>query len=389
MTEKLYDKDSHLFSFRARVTGCESAKDGWAVTLDRTAFFPEGGGQPADTGTLGEAFVADVHIKDDVIYHYVNQPLTVGETVDGEVDAEKRLRRMQNHSGEHIVSGLVHRMCGYDNVGFHMGERCTTVDFSGELSAQQLEHVEYAANAVIRDNRPVRSWYPDAEELAALDYRSKKELTGAVRLVEVKGVDLCACCAPHVSFTGEIGQIKFLSAERHRGGMRVEMLCGMDALEDYRIRLEAASEVSRLLSVPREKIASGVERVLGEQERQKERIAALSMELAGLKADKLGVTGGNHCVFDSVLDEVALRELANLLAERCGGLAAVFSGSGGEGWRYVIASRHIDLRAHSKTINAAIGGRGGGSPLMLQGRAAGTEEELRHAVNALCLDKNG
>ena len=387
MTEKLYDRDSHLFSFRARVTGCEPAKDGWAVTLDRTAFFPEGGGQSADTGTLGEARVSDVRIKNDIIKHYVNQPLPVDAEVTGEVDAEQRLRRMQNHSGEHVLSGLVHRTFGYENVGFHMGQDCMTIDFGGELTAEDLEKLEREANAVIRENRPIRAWYPESEELTALDYRSKKELSGAVRLVEVKGVDLCACCAPHVSRTGEIGLLKILSAERHRGGMRLEVLCGLDAWEDYARRLEVATEVSRLLSVPREKIAGGVERLLAERDRQKERIAALSLELARRMAEELGTTEGSHCVFDTVLDEVALRELTNLLAERCGGLAAVFSGSEQEGWRYIIASRRHDLRALTKSINAAVNGRGGGSSLMLQGRCAGAEEQLRSAVNGLCLDK--
>jgi len=386
MTEKLYDHDSRLFSFRALVLACEPAQRAWAVTLDRTAFFPEGGGQGADRGRIGPAEVLDVQEKDNIIYHYVNLPLEPGSTVTGQVDEQLRLRRMQNHSGEHIVSGLAHSLFGYDNVGFHMGEGCMTIDFSGELDDGQLMRLEQAANRVVWEDRPVRAWYPGAEELRELEYRSKKELKGEVRLVEIKGVDLCACCAPHVSSTGEIGLIRILNAERHRGGMRLEVVCGRDALEDALRRHAATVAVSQALSVPQDKIASGVGRLLGEQERQKERIAALSLELARLKAEALGRTEGNHCVFDSVLDEVALRELTNLLADNCGGLAAVFSGSDAEGYRYIIASRRYDLRALTRRINEAVGGKGGGSSLMIQGRASKDAETIRKAVDSLRLD---
>ena len=383
MTEKLYDSDSHLFSFRAAVTACEAAGEGCALELDRTAFFPEGGGQLADTGYIGEARVTGVKEKDGRIWHYVNLSTEAGTPVCCEVDAEQRLRRMQNHSGEHVLSGITHRLFGYENVGFHMGGDCMTIDFSGELSGEELRRIETLANEAVRADLPVRVWYPDAEELAALSYRSKKELSGAVRLVEIKGIDLCACCAPHVSRTGEIGLIKILSAERHRGGMRLSVICGMDALEDYRRRLESAGAVSRLLSVPREKIAAGVERVLSEQAGQKERMIELETALARRMAEEYPRTEGNLLVFDSLLGDNALRELVNLLAEKCGGFAAAFSGSDEKGYRYIIGSRRVDLRAKSRAINAAVGGRGGGSPEMIQGRAGGTEAEIRRALAEL------
>lgn len=380
MTEKLYYEDSHLFAFSALVTGCEAGKKGWLITLDRTAFFPEGGGQPADTGWIGPAQVTDVHEREGRILHYTDRPLTVGERFDCEIDAEQRLRRMQNHSGEHIFSGLTHGRHGLENVGFHMGADCMTIDFSGELSEDQLQQIETLANEAIRADLPIRTWYPAAEELAALDYRSKKELTGAVRLVEIKGIDLCACCAPHMKSTGAVGTVKILSAERHRGGMRLTVICGLDALDDYRRRLESAGAVSRLLSVPREKIAAGVERILGEQAKLKERAAALENELARRMAAELPETEGNLCVFDSLLGDVALRELVNALAAKCGGFAAAFSGSDAEGWRYIIGSRHVDLRARSREINAAIQGRGGGSPEMIQGSCRATQAEITEAL---------
>ncbi len=383
MTEKLYYEDAYLSWFSAVVTACESVKDGYAVQLDRTAFFPEGGGQSADTGWIGEALVQDVHERGGEILHYCDRALTPGEQVTCALDWEQRYRRMQNHSGEHALSGLAHSLFELDNVGFHMGEECMTIDFSAELSREQLEQLETAVNEAVRANVPIRVWFPDREELAALDYRSKKELEGDVRIVELQGVDRCACCAPHVRSTGEIGCVKILTAERHRGGMRLEVLCGMDALDDYRRRQESAARISALLSVPRDRIAPAVERLLEQQERQKERVAALSMELARLRAEATPYTEGSLCVFDSVLDEVALRELANLLMKRCAGIAGVFSGSDGEGYRYIIGSEHTDLRANAKSINAALKGKGGGSPSMIQGRCQETENAIRTFFQAL------
>lgn len=384
MTEKLYYEDSKLFFFLARVTACEAGKNGFLLELDRTAFFPEGGGQPADTGYIGEARISDVHEREGRILHTADRYVAPGTELIGGVDAEQRLRRMQNHSGEHILSGVTHRLFGYDNVGFHMGAEGMTIDFSGELDEAQLRQIETLANEAVRADLPIRTWYPSPEELETLDYRSKKELEGAVRLVEIKGIDLCACCAPHVGRTGEVGLVKILSAERHRGGMRLTVICGLDALDDYRRRLESAGAVSRQLSVPQEKIAEGVARVLGEQAKLKERAAALETELARRMAAEQAESGGNLCAFvpGELLGEVALRELANALADKCGGFAAVFAGGDEAGWRYIIGSRHLDLRAMSRAINAAIRGRGGGSPEMIQGRAQATEAELRAAVDS-------
>ena len=378
MTEKLYYTDSHLFTFEAVVTDCrETEKGAWAVELDRTAFFPEGGGQPTDTGSLGPASVRGVRERDGRILHLTDKPLSVGECYSGRLDAEQRLRRMQNHSGEHIVSGLIHRLYGFENVGFHMGADCMSMDYSGELGSAELERIERLANETVRDNLPVRAWFPEPGELELLPYRSKKELHEAVRLVEIPGVDLCACCAPHVSFTGEIGLIKILNAERHRGGVRLSALCGMDALDDHRKRQESAAEISALLSVPRDKVAPAVQRLLDERDALKERAAELSLRLVDALAGSAAPTEGNICVFNPGLDEIASRELVNRLMERCGGFAAVFVGSDAEGWRYIIGSRHIDLRAGAKALNAALNGRGGGRPEMIMGQAAASEETIR------------
>lgn len=376
MTIKLYDIDSHLREFTATVTFCEEAKGGFALTLNRTAFFPEGGGQQADTGSIGPARVRDVQEKGGAILHYTDMPLPVGESFACALDFERRLRRMQNHTGEHIVSGLVYREFGFDNVGFHMGPDCMTMDYSGELSWEELMRVEQLANEAVRADLPIRAWYPGESELAEMFYRSKKEIDGALRLVEIPGIDRCACCAPHVARTGEVGVVKLLTAERHRGGVRVTALCGLDAVEDYRRRQESVAAVSGLLSVPRNDIAPAVARLLENQSAQKERIAALSLELARLRAETVAPGAELALVFDAVLDEVALRELVNLLAEKRP-IAAAFSGSDETGWRYIIGSRSVDLRAKARDINAGINGRGGGSPAMIQGSARADEKTIR------------
>ena len=388
MTEKLYYQNSHLFTFDALVLDCRVEKKGWSVVLDRTCFFPEGGGQPADTGIIASARVWDVHERAGEIRHYTDAPLTVGERVRGSVDAEQRLRRMQNHSGEHILSGLVHSAFGYDNVGFHMGADCMIIDFSGELSWEQLMELETQVNAVIRDNLPLHIWFPSGEELQTLAYRSKLELTENVRIVEIPGVDRCACCAPHVERTGEVGLLKILDSQRHRGGQRVSVICGMDALEDYRLRQDSVTEISRALSAKRDEVTRAVQRLQLEQQGMKERCDALSLALIRYMAEAEAETAGNIILFDAVLGEIAQRELVNLLMEKAGGLAAVFCGSEEKGWRYIIGSRSLDLRALTKSVNAAIDGRGGGTPQMIQGSARGAASRIREGLNSLYASTN-
>ena len=383
MTEKLYYQDSHLFTFEAAVLDCRKEKKGYSVVLDRTAFFPEGGGQLADTGVLGGVRVLDVHERGGEIRHYTDAPLEIGAHVEGFVDAEQRLRRMQNHSGEHILSGLVHNAYGFNNVGFHMGAECMIIDFSGELTWEQLTELETRANEVVRQNIPLHIWFPDASELQSLEYRSKLELTENVRIVEIPGVDRCACCAPHVERTGEVGIVKILDSQRHRGGVRVSVVCGLDALEDYRARQESVTEISRALSAKRGEVTRAVQRVLNEQQSMKERCDALSLALIRYMAEGEPETAGNILVFDATLGEIAQRELVNRLMEKAGGFAAVFCGSNEDGWRYIVGSRCLDLRAMSREINAAIQGRGGGTPQMIQGSARADRAEIEAGLRAL------
>ena len=370
MTEKLYYIDSHMKTFTATVTSCE--KDGglYLVTLDRTAFFPEGGGQLGDSGNIGDALVFDTHEKDGRILHYVNRPLDTGHTYGCVVDWEKRFRRMQNHSGEHIVSGLVHKKYGYNNVGFHMGSDVVTIDFDGELTREQLSEIEREANYAVAANYKVTATFPSEETLKTLEYRSKLELTENVRIVEIENVDVCACCAPHVSSTAEVGTVRILSSERRRRGgegVRITMLCGLDAYDNEVIISENNTEISVLLSAKRNETADAVRRLMGENEKLKTRCAELCGALAKMKADAVAPTEGNICLFDSVLDEPSLRALVNECVKKCSGIAAVFSGSDEGGYRYIIGSRSVDLRKAAKSINDGISGRGGGSSEMIQG----------------------
>ena len=376
MTIKLYDTDSFLWVFTARVLRCEPAGARWRVLLDQTAFFPEGGGQPADPGTLNEIPVLDVQEEAEGIAHYLAAPLPVGETVRGALDGAVRLRRMQNHTGEHILCGLAHRRWGYENVGFHLGEEAVTMDLSGELTPQQLRELELAANRVVWENVPVTAEYPDPEKLPGLTYRSKLELTENVRLVTIQGYDVCACCAPHVKHTGQVGVIKIIDAMRHRGGMRLTILCGVDAYHDYVNRSEQIKTISHLLSTPRDQVAPAVERQLAEKDALHRAIQERERKLIALRAEALPETAGNLCVVDQFDDLDALRELVNAGAAKAGGVCAAFSGTEDAGYRYIIGSRAVDLRAQAASINAALRGRGGGKPTMIQGSCAASKAEI-------------
>lgn len=384
-TKKLYDTDSYLREFTAKVLSCEPLADAkkrrdgaaFGIVLDQTAFFPEGGGQTADTGNLGNAVVIDVQEKDGVIVHYTDVPLEPGIAIQGLLNWEQRFRKMQNHTGEHLISGIVHSQFGYDNVGFHLGTDGVTVDFNGVLTAAELEFVEYIANRVVGLNVPVTVSYPTPEECAAMEYRSKLDLTEKVRIVTIEGWDVCACCAPHVSQTGAVGGIKILSCESWKGGVRLRMLCGLDALEDYHKRLENTARISGLLSCKQLEAADAVERLLKNMAAEREETAKLRRALVDTKAAALAQTDGNLVIFDQMLDNNSLRNLVNAGVVRCGGVCAAFQGNDADGYRYIIGSQSTALRAWAKDFNSALNGRGGGSDEMIQGTVKASEAEIR------------
>ena len=366
VTERLYYTDGHLSLFEARVLSCEAEKGGYAVRLDRTAFFPGGGGQEADEGVLAGQKILSLREEGEDIIHVVENPLEPGAAVTGELDWPLRFRRMQGHSGEHILSGTVHRLFGCDNVGFHMGEEGMTIDFSVELSRDELHRAELEANRAVWRNVPIRTLLPDAQELAHMEYRSKKELTGQVRIVEMEGVDRCACCAPHVAYTGEVGCIKVIDSMRHRGGTRLTLICGEQALMDYRLLHENNARVSAALSAKRLETGAAIERYTAEQEARKTEVTRLKRELLRLKTAALKKSEGCICIFEEDMDLITLRELVNAGSELSDKLCAGFAGRDGD-YKYIIGSRTQPLRAMAKEINSAINGRGGGSDSMLQG----------------------
>lgn len=378
-TEKLFYRDAYMRRFEATVLSCEEAKNGWAVVLDATAFFPEEGGQTADTGTLGSVRVLDVKEKGGVVTHYTDGPLPVGGTVAGEIEWAERFRKMQTHTGEHIVSGLVHAKYGYENVGFHLGENGCTFDFGGELTREQIHEIEALANAAIWRNVPVTARFPDSRELQAMNYRSKLDLTENVRIVTVEGVDTCACCAPHVATTGQIGVIKLLDFMRHRGGVRIWCKCGSDALADYHARYNASAAVSALLNTPQENIAAGTEKLIAQRDELKAEFTALKKQVLEARAAALEPVDGNMLLFARE-DDAGMRILVNAGMEKCGGVCAVFSGEDGA-WQFVMGSRTTDMRAFMKEHGPALKARGGGQPQMVSGRSQATKAELEDFFN--------
>ena len=372
MTEKLYYVNQYETESSAVVLDYRQVEDGWRVVLDRTVFYPTGGGQPCDRGTISGVPVIDVFEEGDEIVHLCAAPLRPEVEVTLQVDWARRFDLMQQHSGEHIVSGLVHSRFGYDNVGFHMGADVITIDFSGELTPEQLREIEHAANEVIWRNVPITTFYPSAETLALLPYRSKKALTGAVRLVQIEGVDLCACCGTHVARTGEIGLIKLLSSVRFHGGSRIELLCGGRALA-YLNEISAQNRaVSAALSAKPMETAAAVQRLLDEQAALKYRLTGLENELLAAKAAAVPA-GTRTLLIEEPLSPDLLRRYAELLAKKCAG--AIFAGSG-ESYRYVLFDPAGDLRELAKRLNSSLNGRGGGKPGFVQGSVSASRSEI-------------
>ncbi len=393
MTEKLFYLDSHLREFTAAVTACrpcgkddgrEKAESGdagkYEVELDRTAFFPEGGGQYSDKGVLGGARVLDVREKDGHIFHITDAPLETGEQVTGKIDWEERFMKMQQHTGEHIVSGLVHGKYGYNNVGFHLGSEDCTMDFNGELTEKDLLGIEREANRAVWENLEVQVLYPTEEELEKMEYRSKIEIEGQVRIVVIPGYDVCACCAPHVKHTGEIGVIKLTNVQRYKGGVRVTMLCGIRALLDYEKKQQEAGKISAMLCAKENEIAGAVSHLREECSALKYELGEKEKKITLMKAQNIPDDAAVVCEFVEEGNMDSMRLLMNSVLEKDRVLCAVFGGNDEDGYRYVIGSRKADVRALAKEFNAAFDGKGGGRPEMVQGTANGKSSAMREWI---------
>ncbi len=378
-TVKLYDDNAYMTEFTATVLSCEKTARGFAVVLDKTAFFPEEGGQNCDTGTLGGKAVTYVALKDGVIRHYTDSALS-GEVL-GKIDWAPRFDKMQQHTGEHIVSGLVFKKYGFNNVGFHLGDDDVTFDFDGMLTRAQLDEIEREANEVIYKNVNVITGYP--ENLADIDYRAKLDLTENVRIVEIEGVDKCACCAPHVAKTGEVGIIKLLEAGAYKGGVRIHMACGMRAVKDYQIKFDNLAVISNALSSGKNNAAEFFERYSAETNSLKAQLSQCKKDMLVLKAQLVQATDGNIILFEEDMDGGMIRNFVNSLAGKYGGVCAVFVKKDDGGYNFTAASDTVAMRRVADNMKTQLSARAGGSDKMIQGSVASDRQSIEKFFESL------
>lgn len=384
---ELFYRDEYAREFDAEVISCQKGKKGYEVVLSDTAFYPEGGGQPADRGTLGQVNVLDVKRRNGEILHITDAPLEPGMTVHGVLDWERRFDHMQQHSGEHILSGVVHAQFGYDNVGFHMNDEVVTVDFNGPITWEEAMELEDKVNAYIWTDAESRELYPSEEELKAMDYRSKIELKGKVRLVEYPGADLCACCGTHVAHTGEIGLMKILFVSRHKDGVRMEMLFGGRAMKDYDRKHLLNTEFSCRLSAKPYETGEALQRVLDEMNVMKFRMQAMNERYYAMRATSIPV--GEPVIFfnEPGMSMVEIRKFCDyLISTGKVKTAMIISPKDKESVNYVMGSADLNMRDVGKLLNEKLHGRGGGRPEMVQGsfqaEAEAVEQAFRRAVKA-------
>ena len=384
---ELFYRDEYAREFDAEVISCQKGKKGYEVVLSDTAFYPEGGGQPADRGTLGQVNVLDVKRRNGEILHITDAPLEPGMTVHGVLDWERRFDHMQQHSGEHILSGVVHAQFGYDNVGFHMNDEVVTVDFNGPITWEEAMELEDKVNVYIWTDAESRELYPSEEELKAMDYRSKIELKGKVRLVEYPGADLCACCGTHVAHTGEIGLMKILFVSRHKDGVRMEMLFGGRAMKDYDRKHLLNTEFSCRLSAKPYETGEALQRVLDEMNAMKFRMQAMNERYYAMRATSIPV--GEPVIFfnEPGMSMVEIRKFCDyLISKGKVKTAMIISPKDKESVNYVMGSADLNMRDVGKLLNEKLHGRGGGRPEMVQGSfqavAEAVEQAFRRAVKA-------
>lgn len=388
MTEtiKLYDRDAYATEFEADIISCEPNKADdkrFDIILNQTLFFPEEGGQSPDIGTIDGVEVLDVQIKNEVITHILAAPLTVGATVKGVVDWKHRFYNMQQHSGEHIFSGIVHNRFGYDNVGFHLSDSIVTMDFNGVITPEEITEIEEKVNQAIIENIPVEVSYPSKEELKELDYRSKIEIEGQVRIVTIPGYDVCACCAPHVRRTGEIGSLKVMNVQSYKGGVRVSILCGFRALDAFRQKADIITELMAEFSTSQEAIIDNVKKLKGANQTMKNQLAAAKQELMEYKVSAIPEDSENAILFEADLETPVVRGVVNGLVEKFAGISAVFVGNDENGYQFIVGSKNKDCRQIASTLREKLSARGGGSDKMIQGSVAATQLQIEELFTML------
>lgn len=379
-TIALYDEDAFAKEFEAKVISCTEYENGYKVVLDRTLFFPEQGGQTSDIGVLGDGKVSDVQIENDEIVHYTDIVYTVGDTVAGAIDWNHRFGNMQQHTGEHLFTGLAHNNFGADNVGFHLSDNTVTLDLNVELNLEQVRMIERLANEIIAQDIPVKAYYPDEATLATTDYRSKKEIEGAVRLVEIQGVDICACCAPHVKTTGQVGMLKVTSFGKYKGGTRVYIVCGLRALEDYNRRMDILTSAYQALNCKEDEVPEKINILIEDNKQQKYRISEIKAKILMEQIEKYPSELVDVTIFTEDLDAKNMREGVNALVEKHTGLCAIFSGDDENGYNFVIGSSNRDCSAIAAGLRELLGAKGGGSKQMAQGSIMATRSQIEQTL---------
>ena len=372
-TKKLYYEDCHLQEFTATVLECTPCKEGFALVLDATAFYPEGGGQASDIGTLGDVNVLHTREENDTVIHLCDGALPVGAQVQGLIDYARRFDLMQQHTGEHILSGIIHEKYGYHNTGFHVGINTVTIDFDGMIPPEDIPELENLANRIIWENLPIHCSYPDRETLPTIPYRSKRELPWPVRIVEVPHTDICACCGVHVARTGEVGCIKLLSCIKFHQGVRMELVCGGRALRWFQDIYEQNRLVSQAFSAKVLETGAAAQKMNDQLAAEKFRANALQKQVFETLAAGYE-NAGNVVHFAEDLAPGAVRELADRIVKVCGGTATVISGSDAAGYSICILGPGAKELGTSAT--AALNGRGGGKPDAFQGSLQAKKQNI-------------
>ena len=375
MTRKMYYENGYTRIFAAYVTSCTQEGERFAVTLDRTCFYPEGGGQAADTGTLGDASVLDVQERGEEVVHFCDRPLEPDTLVNGEIHWDHRFDLMQQHTGEHMVSGIIHSRYGYNNVGFHMGNDYVTIDFDGPIPPEDLPEIEAAVNRAVWQNVPLLVKIPDREDLPREVYRSKRELPWPVRIVSIIGVDSCACCGIHVNQVAEVGLVKLFSCVKFHQGVRIEMACGARALRLLSGVYEQNKLVSQAFSAKIMETGDAAKKMNERLAAAEYRIIQLERQMYRTIAEKYAGQG-DVVHFQENLTPVGVRELAEQIADLCGGTAAVFCPTE-DGHSVCLVNRNGSVKELGQAMNAALQGRGGGKPGYFQGSVKATGDQIR------------
>lgn len=385
ITEKIYDEAPYDREFCATITDVVKTDNGQTgLILDRTLFFPEEGGQSCDTGTLGGSEVTHVSINKDVIIHELEDPagtFSKGDQVKGVINWDHRFSNMQNHTGEHILSGILHSDYASENMGFHLSDNIVTLDTTKVLTAVQLSELERKANEVIYADLPVLCRYYAKEELEQITYRSKLEFEDSARLVTIPGVDVCACCAPHVKHTGEIGLIKIIKAISYKGGMRFSILSGRRAYEYICAECSRTDDLSHLLSEKRENLVTAVKRLLEKTESYRLEKIENAKRLLDEEIEKIDDSARDAVIFADEINDITARNAVNDLASKHSGICGVFSGNDNAGYKFIISMPGGDAREASALLKEKLHAKGGGSKDMVQGSVNAARSVIIEALN--------